>query len=69
MKLEIKAKERGGYRLTLDGMELSGVKEYSVKSLKSKGKAELSLIMLVDFPPSQDQEIFKPADYLLGREN
>ena len=60
MKLEIKAKERGGYRLTLDGMELSGVKEYSVKSLKSKGKAELSLIMLVDFPLSQENASKQP---------
>ena len=54
MKLEIKNKEDGGFLLVLDGKQIHHVEEYQIKSSAVKGKAELSLKMLVEFPVNQE---------------
>ena len=50
MKLEIKNGGIRGPRLVLDGKELHHVKGYEIKS---SGKVEFSVKMLVDFPVDQ----------------
>lgn len=57
MKLEVKSRGDKGAVLVLDGKELHHVLEYGIKSSTLKGKAELSLKMLVNFPADIEQEV------------
>ncbi len=51
MRLHVKRTESGRTRLLLDETELVGVKRYEIKSSTIKGRAELLIELLVEFPP------------------
>jgi len=54
MNLKIEKKENGSFALWLDETELKWVKHYEIKSSAIKGKAELSVELLVNFPIVQE---------------
>lgn len=54
MRLRVEPKENGGYQIFLDNTEIHHVKEYKIESSELKGKAELSIKLLVDYPVNQE---------------
>lgn len=56
MSLYVKKTKNGSTRLVLDGRELIGVKRYEIKSTALKGKSELLVELMVNFPPDSQEQ-------------
>lgn len=56
MKLRVIKEDDGIYKIYLDETVLHHIEEYKIESSTIKGKAELSLKMLVEFPISSKND-------------
>lgn len=61
MQLKIIKTDDGAYRIYLDETPLHHVKEYKIESSAIKGRAELSIKMLVQFPTISKNDSTKKA--------
>lgn len=57
MRLRIIKTDEGAYKIYLDETPLHHVKEYKIESSTTRGKAELSIKMLVEFPIISESDL------------